>query len=166
MEMISNPNEQTRHAAGAGFPAEERSRSREVQSRCLLRPMAEERPKRGAEALRLTIPIIVVALAAGTVAASARDDGRYANSPLKSWFESLHSKAGGACCADADGVALSEADWDTQGGHYRVRLQGEWIDVPDDTVIKEPNRAGRPMVWPYYLNGRPVVRCFIPGTMT
>ena len=33
-------------------------------------------------------------------------------------------------------------------GHYRVRLEGEWYDVPDDAVITEPNRVGRTMVWP------------------
>jgi hypothetical protein len=47
-----------------------------------------------------------------------------------------------------------------------VRLQGEWIDVPADTVITEPNRAGRTIVWPYYINGRALVRCFMPGSMT
>ena len=54
--------------------------------------------------------------------------------------------------------------------HHRqrsvVRLQGEWIDVPADTVITEPNRAGRTIVWPYYINGRALVRCFMPGSMT
>ena len=44
--------------------------------------------------------------------------------------------------------------------------RGQWIDVPDDRVITEPNRAGRTIVWPYYINGHPFVRCFIPGTMT
>ncbi len=37
-----------------------------------------------------------------TVPALARDDGRYANSPLKGWFESLRSQKG-YCCAEADG---------------------------------------------------------------
>ncbi|MCA1430981.1 MULTISPECIES: hypothetical protein [unclassified Bradyrhizobium] len=26
--------------------------------------------------------------------------------------------------------------------------------------------AGRTMVWPYYVNGRPKIRCFMPGSMT
>ena len=105
-------------------------------------------------------------IAFGTIAAQARDDGRYANSPLKSWFESLRSKRGGNCCSNADGMALSDVDWDTKDGHYRVRPDGEWVDVPDDTVITEPNRAERTMVWPYYVQGRPFIRCFLPGTMT
>ncbi len=105
-------------------------------------------------------------IALGTVAVQAHDDGRYANSPLKPWFDSLHSKSGGACCSNADGMALADVDWDTKDGHYRVRLDGEWIDVPTDAVITEPNRAGHTMVWPYYVQGRPVIRCFLPGTMT
>jgi hypothetical protein len=116
------------------------------------------------------IPLIAVAAMAGAAMAGfpadARDDGRYANSPLKGWFESLHSKAGGPCCADADGTALDDVDWDTRGGHYRVRLQAEWIEVPDDAVITEPNRVGRTIVWPYYVNGRAMIRCFMPGSMT
>src|SRR3569832_308707 len=100
------------------------------------------------------------------VSVHAHDDGRDANTPLKPWFDSLRSKAGGACCSNADGMAIADVDWDTSDGHYRVRLDGEWIDVPDDTVITEPNRAGRTMVWPYYVNGHPLIRCFLPGTMT
>src|SRR3954447_15121087 len=97
----------------------------------------------------------LVFLIVGVAAVRAHDDGRYANSPLKPWFDSLRSKGGGACCSNADGTALSDVDWDTQDGHYRVRLQGQWIDVPPDTVITEPNRAGHTMVWPYYVQGRP-----------
>jgi hypothetical protein len=109
----------------------------------------------------------LIGLAAlGLISARAHDDGRFVNSPLKPWFDSLRSKGGGACCSNADGLALSDVDWDTKDGHYRVRVDGEWIDVPPDTVITEPNRAGRTMVWPFYLNGRPVVRCFLPGTLT
>ena len=72
----------------------------------------------------------------------ARDpDGRYANSPLKQWFDSLKSGKG-PCCSDADGSAVSDVDWESKGGHYRVRIDGEWHDVPEDAVITEPNRVG------------------------
>jgi hypothetical protein len=105
--------------------------------------------------------------------AQAHDDGRYANSPLKPWFESLRSKSG-PCCADADGMTLKDVDWDSKDGHYRVFIEGKWWDVPDDAVIKEPNRTGRTIVWPIYIRDsganselRDVkIRCFIPGTMT
>jgi hypothetical protein len=110
--------------------------------------------------------IIALSILLGAGLAQAHDDGRYAKSPLKPWFESLQSKGGGKCCANADGIALPDVDWDTKNGHYRVRLKGQWIDVPDDAVIKQPNLAGRTMVWPHYIDGHPVVRCFMPGTMT
>lgn len=103
--------------------------------------------------------------------ADARDvDGRYANSPLHSWFESLHSGKG-PCCSDADGTALSDIDWETKEGHYRVRIEGQWWDVPDEAVITQPNQAGRTMVWPVYFRAvdtslRIEIRCFMPGTMT
>ena len=102
--------------------------------------------------------------------ATARDvDGRYANSPLKSWFESLHSGKS-PCCSDADGTALSDVDWQAKDGHYLVRIEGRWWDIPDEAVIDEPNRAGRTMVWPVYYRAvstlvRVEIRCFIPGSM-
>lgn len=105
-----------------------------------------------------------VLLLFATTAAFARDDGRYAGSPNKAWFDSLKSKTG-PCCSDADGTAVTDADWDSKDGHYRVRLNGRWVDVPDDAVLKEPNRDGRTIVWPYYVNGSPIIRCFIAGVM-
>jgi len=97
--------------------------------------------------------------------ANARDlDGRYAASPLKQWFDTLRSGKG-PCCSDADGSAVSDVDWESKNGRYRVRIDGEWHDVPDDAVITEPNRAGRTMVWPMYSDGALQVRCFMPGPM-
>ena len=89
---------------------------------------------------------------------------------LNKWFESLHSGKG-PCCSNADGTALSDVDWEIKGGHYRVRIEGQWIDVPDEAVIKEPNLAEKTMVWPVYERalGAPAhiwIRCFMPGTMT
>lgn len=96
----------------------------------------------------------------------ARDpDGRYANSPLKQWFDSLRSGKG-PCCSDADGSAVSDVDWESKSGHYRVRIDGEWYDVPDDAVITEPNRVGRTMVWPIRGYQGVTIRCFMPGSMT
>jgi hypothetical protein len=78
----------------------------------------------------------------------ARDDGRFANSPLKEWFDRLASR-NGLCCAFADGATVQDVDWDTQDGHYRVRIYGQWIVVPDAAVVTEPNRFGPAVVWPY-----------------
>ena len=106
--------------------------------------------------------------ASATTSMRARDvDGRYAaqNPELHQWFEGLRSGKG-PCCSDADGASVSDVDWETQGGHYRVRIDGEWINVPDEAVITEPNRIGRTMVWPIrgYLGLS--IRCFMPGSMT
>lgn len=96
--------------------------------------------------------------------ALGRDDGRYANSPLKPWFESLHSQLG-KCCSDADGNVLTDVDWESDHGHYRVHIGDEWVVVPDGAVVTELNKLGRTMVWKHYIDGHPRVRCFMPGTM-
>jgi hypothetical protein len=111
----------------------------------------------------------------------ARDiDGRYAGSPLKAWFDGLRSGKG-PCCADADGSALSDADWKTQhkvigqtpgiGGpqaifsDYAVNIDGQWIDVPPEAVITEPNKVGHTMVWPIKGYLGITIRCFMPGSV-
>jgi hypothetical protein len=121
--------------------------------------------------------LLLVALAAPC--GHARDRGQFANSSpeLKAWFEGLRSGKG-PCCSDADGTAISDADWESSGGHYRVRvprhgyaIDGQqqeliWIDVPEEAVISEPNRVGRTMVWPIYGYLGVSIRCFMPGSMT
>jgi len=82
------------------------------------------------------------------------------------WFNRLSSKRGGLCCSFADGLTVADPDWDSKNGHYRVRLEGNWIDVPDDAVITEPNKAGRTMVWPMRFDSEISIRCFIPGSMS
>jgi hypothetical protein len=120
----------------------------------------------GCRRVPLTIGFAVLLLALASHLGHARDpDGRYANSPLKQWFDSLRSGKG-PCCSDADGSALADIDWESKGGHYRVRLDGEWIDVPDEAVITEPNRIGRTMVWPLRGYLGLTIRCFMPGSMT
>jgi len=58
---------------------------------------------------------LVAAAAALAGNAIARDDGRYANSALKPWFDTLKSGKG-LCCSDAEGFAVSDPDWGIQGG--------------------------------------------------
>lgn len=114
----------------------------------------------------MTCALLLIASVSSFV--HARDlDGRYAaqNPELHKWFEGLKSGKG-PCCSDADGSAVSDVDWETAGGHYRVRLDGEWIDVPDEAVITEPNRIGRTMVWPIRGYLGVTIRCFMPGSMT
>jgi hypothetical protein len=105
--------------------------------------------------------VLVFALAFG-FEAFAHDKHR---ADLNGWFDTLKSGKG-PCCSNADGTAISDADWESKDGRYRVRIEGTWHDVPDDAVIKEPNLAGRTMVWPMrgYLGVQ--IRCFMPGPMT
>lgn len=122
-----------------------------------------------------TMVVLLVTLL--STAAVAHDDGRYANSDLKQWFNTLASKKG-LCCSFADGVAIQDVDWDSScqpeiasvGGlvcTYRVHLDGQWLDVPDAAVITEPNKAGTAIVWPYKdSDGKTQIRCFIAGSGT
>jgi hypothetical protein len=76
---------------------------------------------------------------------NARDDGRFANSPLKPWFDRLASRKG-LCCSFADGFSVQDAD---------------------DAVVAEPNRFGPAVVWPYNDRyGNTQIRCFMPGAGT
>ena len=117
---------------------------------------------------RLARPIVATAALCTTMfiasGVSARDpDGRYANSPLKQWVDQLASGKG-LCCSFADGFSVQDVDCDTQEGRYRVRLQGEWVMVPDAAVVAEPNRFGPAVVWPYLdAGGVTQIRCFLPG---
>jgi hypothetical protein len=109
----------------------------------------------------------------------ARDRGQFVNTntELKAWFDGLRSGKG-PCCSDADGSAISDSDWESKDGHYRVRIprlgyviEGReqelvWVDVPAETVISEPNRVGRTMVWPICGYMGVTIRCFMPGSMT
>ena len=85
---------------------------------------------------------------------------------LNKWFDSLKS-GNGPCCSNADGTTLSDVDWESNNGKYRVFLNGKWMDVPDSAVLTGPNMAGVTMVWPMYSFGVVIqIRCFIPGSMT
>ena len=105
----------------------------------------------------------------------ARDDGRYANSPLKPWFDRLKSGRG-LCCSFADGRAVEDPDWGTEsvaiaGGENEIRywviVDGQRLNVPPDALVTEPNRAGHAVVWPYQdASGATQIRCFIPGAGT
>lgn len=82
---------------------------------------------------------------------------------LNKWFDSLSSKKG-MCCSFADGLSLVPSDVDTDSGHYRVRLDGQWVDVPDGALVDVPNRYGEPIVWPFKDSvGNWQIRCFLPG---
>lgn len=111
-------------------------------------------------------------------------DGKWAalsaagKAPPKEWWDALGSGKG-LCCSFADGQRVEDVDWDTQSGcepapwqngadkcglHYRVRLSGKWIVVPDSALVTDPNKFGPAVVWPYKdADGVTQIRCFLPG---
>jgi len=70
-----------------------------------------------------------------------------------------------ACLLETSRAAMT-GDAKRVDGHYRVRVGGEWVDVPREAVVDRPKRAYRTMVWPYYKDGYPKARCFMPGSMS
>ena len=111
--------------------------------------------------------------------ADAREQypGQYDNvdATVKEWFKSQKSpKTGGLCCSEADGDMVEE---DIRDGVYWVRsqktidnakiyrLDTEWLRVPDEVIIKEPNKLGRAAAWYVFQNGRLEIRCFAPGSL-
>ena len=61
---------------------------------------------------RLTVAVVILCITVFVpIRLNARDDGRFANSPLKEWFDRLASR-NGLCCAFADGVSVQDVDWD------------------------------------------------------
>ena len=97
-----------------------------------------------------------------TVLAYAHDHN---NPSLNDWFKGLKSHGGFPCCDGSDAVHVSDPDWKSEDGHYAVKLDGEWIVVPDNAVIDEPNLAGPALVWPVKGYNGTWIRCFMPGTM-
>ncbi|MGB6538795.1 MAG: hypothetical protein WBF58_22875 [Xanthobacteraceae bacterium] len=101
----------------------------------------------------------------------AHDDGRFADSPLKAWFDQLASGKG-LCCSFADGISVADPDWGTErvsaAGRaeivFWVVVDGKKLMVPTEAVVTAPNRFGPAVVWPYQdVNGVTQVRCFMPG---
>lgn len=103
-----------------------------------------------------------------TAPALGYDRGQYNDvSPdIRAWVNGLTDANGMGCCAASEGVPPDEVQWDTAGDHYRVRIGGTWIDVPETALITKPNRLGRAVAWIWWRDGKPVVRCFLPGDGT
>ena len=105
--------------------------------------------------------LVILILLSIILPAVARDDGRYAQSPLREWMKSLKDKFGQPCCDTADGHEVE--GWAFGPDGYRVKVQGRWMDVPPTALLTGPNLLGFARVWLYWENGAPQVRCFLPG---
>lgn len=111
------------------------------------------------------VALAMLALLFWAVRASAHDP---AHPELDGWYMGLKNKGHTLCCDGRDATHLADVDWDSDKGHYRVKLEGTWYDVPDDAVIDDqPNRDSRPLVWAYpiWVGEKKSfgIRCFMPG---
>ena len=116
--------------------------------------------------MRIVVAVLLILLLAWSYAYPRDPQHQYDSSPNHEWVKSLHSPRGDWCCDITDGHAVLDADWDSKDGHYRVRVEGQWVDVPDSAVIAEPNRLGQTIVWLTHVSGVPIVTCFLPGALT
>jgi hypothetical protein len=115
--------------------------------------------------------VVFLALILTPHRAHARDNGQYAqvDPAIRQWFNGLKGGDGHGipCCSYADGRSITDADWDTEGDHYRARVDGQWYDVPPEALVTGPNKVGTAVVWPWTDRGGVVhIRCFIPGSGT
>ena len=94
------------------------------------------------------------------------------------WLRSLTNQINGSCCDGSDALSINDPDWNTnddpktvEDWPYKVRLDGQWILVFKNNVVKQTNKLGIARVWPYKQTddqGSPVgpwiIRCFLPGS--
>jgi hypothetical protein len=113
--------------------------------------------------------IALLLLVTLTAKVLARDYGQYRDIDpgLRQWIEALKDKTGKGCCETADGHP-AEYEWDIAGNRYRVRIEGEWYNVPEEAVIEGPNKLGYATVWywiSWEIDGKKThhIRCFLPG---
>ena len=67
-------------------------------------------------------------------------------------------------CSFADGLSISDVDWDTEDGHACCYTANGSM-CPNSVVLTEPNHYGPAVVWPYMnTDGNIYIRCFLPGS--
>jgi hypothetical protein len=125
---------------------------------------------RSAQYHDIALPMVGLLLSVvATTDTSARDYGQYrdVDPAIREWVQGLKDKTGQGCCATADGHP-AEYEWDTAGNRYKVRIEGQWYDVPAEAVVDEPNKLGYATVWYWWSwerDGKKTyhIRCFLPG---
>ncbi len=114
--------------------------------------------------MRLLIALIALLLAASSTP-EARDLGQYAQADgaTRDWFRSRTNRNGVNCCDIADGSRLEDPEWDcADEDHCRVRLDGQWREVPLAAIIKGKSLVGYAVVW--LAMDRLTIVCFQPGS--
>ena len=107
--------------------------------------------------------LVVVILFALIVPALGHEDHNWTTAD-REWYkkQQVPGKPGNLCCNEND---ASEAEEDIRNGRYWTRWprHPQWIIVPDEAVIHNPNRNGAPVVWWWHENGILKIKCYAPG---
>jgi len=112
------------------------------------------------------VPFIAISHTSGTA------QRRQVSPEIERWIKALTDQYGIGCCATADGLKPQAIGWDITEGAYRVKVGKHWLFVPDEAVVKGPNRLGYAVVW--LENDWDIgtgekttfVRCFLPGPLS
>jgi len=110
--------------------------------------------------MRLRLTLAIVLLCSPVL---AHDNGQFSNVPdnVRAWFKAMKSPQGVPCCDIADG---HRTDYDMREDKYWVPINGKWVPVPPDAVLKDTsNPTGDAVVWYTIFNGTAYIRCFVPG---
>lgn len=127
--------------------------------------LAQRARRTGLVALWLVL-FIAISQASGTA------KHRQVSPEIERWIKALADQNGIGCCATADGLKPQKISWDIAEGAYRVKVGKQWLFVPDEAVVKGPNRLGYAVVW---LESdwdigtgekTTFVRCFLPGPLS
>lgn len=118
------------------------------------------------EAIWVTIrwpALVVLGLLLLCCVALARDSGQWsqADPSIRDWVRGLKDNLGVSCCDEADAEEVE--GWTFGADGYKVKVKGEWLDVPKSAQLDIPNKLGFARVWLMHVNGKLSVRCFIAG---
>ncbi len=108
--------------------------------------------------------LAVLAVVVGTPAV-ARDNGQFSNVPdtVRAWFKNAKSQRGIPCCDIADG---HRTDYDMRDNQYWVPINGKWLPVPPEAVIRDSgNPTGDAVVWYSAYGEYVMIRCFFPAAV-
>lgn len=103
--------------------------------------------------MRLLLAAAIVAAGVAPAWAQTKPGGS-----MSDWFRSLRTPEGQSCCDESD-CARTQSRLGPSG--YQAQTPaGEWVDVPNDRILRRDNPTGVPvMCW---LPHRGVI-CFVPG---
>jgi|SRR5882672_931266 len=97
------------------------------------------------------------------------DSGQYENVDpgIRNWFKGVKSPHGIPCCDISDGHYTSWRKSEVKGYEYEVLIEGKWLVVPEEAIIRQhDNPTGSSVIWYGIQRGLNLektylIRCFI-----